>query len=60
MNLLQIDEKKNLCAVEVYASPFMEGWLIGDTLMRSYCHAYDVGQKRIGWAKSIHSATNAG
>ncbi|KAH7666447.1 ASP-1 protein, partial [Aphelenchoides avenae] len=53
--LLKIDAKKNICAIEVYATPFMDGWLVGDTLMRAYCHAYDVGQKRIGFAKSIHS-----
>ncbi|KAH7697795.1 aspartic protease, partial [Aphelenchoides avenae] len=55
--LLKIDNKRNVCAVEVYATPFMDGWLIGDTVIRAYCHAHDVGRKRIGFAKSIHSST---
>ncbi|KAH7693455.1 ASP-1 protein, partial [Aphelenchoides avenae] len=53
--LLKIDATKNTCAIEVYATPFMDGWLVGDTLMRAYCHAYDVGNKRIGFAKAFHS-----
>ncbi|KAH7713977.1 ASP-1 protein [Aphelenchoides avenae] len=50
-----IDAKRNVCAIEVYATPFMDGWLVGDTLMRAYCHAYDVDNKRIGFARAVRS-----
>jgi len=30
-------------------------WILGDTFIRSYCQVYDIGQKRIGFAKAHHS-----
>jgi hypothetical protein len=45
----------NQCAIEVYATPFQSTWLVGDTMIRAYCHAFDVGNNKIGLATSIHS-----
>ncbi|KAK0411847.1 hypothetical protein QR680_005876 [Steinernema hermaphroditum] len=30
-------------------------WILGDTFIRSFCQIYDIGQKRIGFAKAHHS-----
>ncbi|KHJ88465.1 hypothetical protein OESDEN_11741 [Oesophagostomum dentatum] len=28
-------------------------WILGDAFIRQYCHIYDYGHKRIGFAKSL-------
>jgi hypothetical protein len=50
-----LDLGNNLCAIQVYATPFMESWLLGDTMIRSYCHVFDVGGSQLGIATSIHT-----
>ncbi|TKR87244.1 hypothetical protein L596_011674 [Steinernema carpocapsae] len=30
-------------------------WILGDTFIRSFCQVYDIGGKRIGFAKAHHS-----
>ncbi|KAK6759111.1 hypothetical protein RB195_016371 [Necator americanus] len=34
---------------------FGPAWILGDTWIRTYCNIYDIGQKRIGFAKANHS-----
>ncbi|KAH7723061.1 aspartyl protease-like protein [Aphelenchoides avenae] len=40
------------CAVKVYPQDLIGGWLVGDTFIRRYCHAFDIGGRRIGLAKA--------
>ncbi|KAH7710653.1 aspartic protease 1 [Aphelenchoides avenae] len=42
------------CALKVYPNDVIGGWLVGDTFMRRYCHVYDIGQRRIGFAEAIN------
>ena len=34
---------------------FGPSWILGDTFIRTYCNIYDIGQKRIGFAKAHHN-----
>ncbi|CAD6196128.1 unnamed protein product [Caenorhabditis auriculariae] len=34
---------------------FSPSWILGDTWIRTYCNVYDIGQKRIGFAKANHN-----
>ncbi|CAJ0588958.1 unnamed protein product [Cylicocyclus nassatus] len=46
------------CALTFFsmgAGGFGPTWILGDTWIRTYCNIYDIGQKRIGFAKAIHS-----
>lgn len=29
-------------------------WILGDTFIRPFCNVYDIGKKRIGFAKAHH------
>ncbi|KIH55874.1 eukaryotic aspartyl protease [Ancylostoma duodenale] len=33
---------------------FRPSWVLGVTLIRNYCHVYDVGAKQIGFSKAIY------
>nr|ACS32298.1 aspartyl protease-like protein [Steinernema feltiae] len=37
------------------AGGYGPAWILGDTFIRSYCLVYDIGQKRIGFAKAHHN-----
>ncbi|PIO73402.1 eukaryotic aspartyl protease [Teladorsagia circumcincta] len=44
------------CLLAVFGFPsqgFGPEWILGDPFIRQFCNIYDVGQKRIGFAKSI-------
>ncbi|KJH53579.1 eukaryotic aspartyl protease [Dictyocaulus viviparus] len=44
------------CMMTVFDMPgygFGPSWILGDPFIREYCNIYDMGQKRIGFAKSI-------
>ncbi|RCN33183.1 eukaryotic aspartyl protease [Ancylostoma caninum] len=46
------------CALTFFgmnAGGFGPAWILGDTWIRTYCNIYDIGQKRIGFAKANHS-----
>ncbi|ETN77166.1 hypothetical protein RB195_015627 [Necator americanus] len=46
------------CALTFFAmgsGSFGPAWILGDTWIRTYCNIYDIGQKRIGFAKANHS-----
>jgi len=44
------------CALGVdYGFGFDFDWLLGDSVIRTYCTIYDVGGEQIGFAKAIHS-----
>jgi hypothetical protein len=45
----------NQCAIEIYSAPFQSTWRVGDTMLRAFCHAFDVGNNKIGLATAIHS-----
>jgi len=41
----------NLCLFGMYPMDIEELWAFGDVFIRQFCHVYDYGQKRIGFAK---------
>ncbi|KAK6757784.1 hypothetical protein RB195_015542 [Necator americanus] len=46
------------CIVSIFGYPspsFGPSWILGDPFIREYCNIYDVGNKRIGFAKSIQN-----
>lgn len=50
---LELDDGK--CALGVdYGFGFDFDWLLGDSVIRTYCTIYDVGNVRIGFAKAHH------
>ncbi|KAH7716181.1 aspartic protease [Aphelenchoides avenae] len=59
--ILDVGLGNNECAVTLWeingigADGQVLDWALGDTFIRTYCNAYDVGQKRIGFAKARHS-----
>ncbi|VDM74014.1 unnamed protein product [Strongylus vulgaris] len=51
-----VQAANNFCILAVF--PFNFGgygpsWLLGDPFIRQYCNIHDMGQKRIGFAKSL-------
>jgi hypothetical protein len=43
------------CALGVdYGFGFDFDWLLGDSMIRTYCNIYDVANVRIGFAKAHH------
>ncbi|KAJ1370524.1 Inositol hexakisphosphate and diphosphoinositol-pentakisphosphate kinase [Parelaphostrongylus tenuis] len=47
------------CAVTMFdaaSQGFGAPWVFGSTWMSSFCNIYDIGQKRIGFARSIAAA----
>ncbi|KAH7706247.1 aspartyl protease-like protein [Aphelenchoides avenae] len=53
--VLDVGIGNNDCAVTLIESDGTGiDWNLGDTFIRTYCNAYDVGQKRIGFAKARH------
>ncbi|KAH7709862.1 aspartic protease [Aphelenchoides avenae] len=57
--VLDLDVGGNQCVIGVEnggaTSPFDEPSIIlGDVFVRTYCNVYDIGQKRIGFAKAHH------
>ncbi|WKY14012.1 hypothetical protein Q1695_004667 [Nippostrongylus brasiliensis] len=53
------DQQCALTFFEMNSGGFGPAWILGDTFIRSYCNIHDIGQKRIGFAKSIHIHPNA-
>uniref|UniRef100_A0A7I4YZG6 Peptidase A1 domain-containing protein n=1 Tax=Haemonchus contortus TaxID=6289 RepID=A0A7I4YZG6_HAECO len=46
------------CALAIFgmdSGGFGPAWIFGDPWIRTYCNIYDIGQKRIGFAKAYHS-----
>uniref|UniRef100_A0A0N5AFT3 Peptidase A1 domain-containing protein n=1 Tax=Syphacia muris TaxID=451379 RepID=A0A0N5AFT3_9BILA len=33
---------------------FMPSWLLGPPMIREYCQVYDIGNRRVGFAKALH------
>jgi len=51
---LELDDGK--CALGVdYGFGFDFDWLLGDSVIRTYCTIYDVGNEQIGFSKAHHS-----
>ncbi|KAK6044596.1 eukaryotic aspartyl protease, partial [Cooperia oncophora] len=53
---LVVPAGKGRCLLAVFGMPsqgFGPEWILGDPFIRQFCNIYDVGQKRIGFAKSI-------
>ncbi|KAK6044079.1 eukaryotic aspartyl protease [Cooperia oncophora] len=53
-----INGVKYNCALTFFgmdSGGFGPSWILGDTWIRTYCNIYDIGQKRIGFAKANHS-----
>jgi len=51
---LELDDNK--CALGVdYGFGFDFDWLLGDSVIRTYCTVYDVGGEQIGFSKAHHS-----
>jgi len=51
---LELDD--GMCALGVdYGFGFDFDWLLGDSVIRTYCTIYDVGGERIGFSKAHHS-----
>ncbi|GMS82593.1 hypothetical protein PENTCL1PPCAC_4768 [Pristionchus entomophagus] len=56
--VLDLGYGKGKCYLAVYAvsgGGFGPDWILGDTWIRANCNVYDIGQRRIGFAKSIPS-----
>ncbi|KAJ1370529.1 Inositol hexakisphosphate and diphosphoinositol-pentakisphosphate kinase [Parelaphostrongylus tenuis] len=50
---------KEFCALSIFDATsrgFGAPWVFGSTWISSFCNIYDIGQKRIGFAKPITSA----
>ncbi|KAH7723274.1 ASP-1 protein [Aphelenchoides avenae] len=59
--VIDIDLGKNKCALAVFSAgsgpvndPTNPLWILGDTFIRPFCNVYDIGKKRIGFAKAHH------
>jgi len=51
-----VEYAKNQCFYAVF--PFDDGgmapaWILGDPFIRQFCHVFDIGQQRIGFAPSL-------
>jgi len=45
-----------LAMFEMDMGGFGPQWILGDTFIRTFCNAYDIGGKRIGFAKAHHAS----
>ncbi|VDM58176.1 unnamed protein product [Angiostrongylus costaricensis] len=47
----------NTCYFAIFSiesGGFRPHWILGTPIIRQYCHIFDIGQKRIGFAPSLH------
>jgi Tfp pilus assembly protein PilV len=47
------------CALTIFEMDFGgigPEWILGDSFIRTYCNAYDIGGQRIGFAKAFHTS----
>jgi len=54
-HVVDLELDNNQCALGVdYGFGFDFDWLLGDSVIRTYCTIYDVGNSQIGFAKAHH------
>ncbi|GMR45602.1 hypothetical protein PMAYCL1PPCAC_15797, partial [Pristionchus mayeri] len=47
-----------LAAFDMGANGFGPQWILGDVFIRQFCNVHDIGQARIGFARSTNAATS--
>jgi hypothetical protein len=56
--VLDLGLGNNDCALTIFEMDYAgygPEWILGDSFIRTFCNVYDVGQKRIGFAKAHHT-----
>ncbi|KAI6177400.1 Eukaryotic aspartyl protease [Aphelenchoides bicaudatus] len=54
--IVDLELGNGTCALGVdYGFGFEFDWLLGDSFLRTFCHVFDAGNKRVGFAKAHHS-----
>lgn len=55
LNVGEYKGKPGMCQLLINSEPGIPFWIIGGSLMKYYYTVWDVGNSRLGWAKTAHS-----